>query len=161
MVGKEWEKKKGERQRWKYLLFLAILLLLNIFNYADMETFLIQKYTNNIILIEYRRIEGTRDEISREVVLFQLSWSNITSQSVHLFPLFIWLTLRNPVHGPLLCKVKCKHTRGKQRIEMRGKEQKKESKGECLLLPIGLSMLHSPFLSAVEFVLKCWSEENF
>lgn len=29
---------------------------------------------------------------------------------------------------------------------------------ECLLLPIDLSLLPSPFLSAVDFVVKCWKK---
>lgn len=48
--------------------------------------------------------------------------------------------------------------------DRRRDERKKEEKGkqeECLLSPIGLSVLHSPFLSTVDFVEKSWSGENF
>lgn len=41
------------------------------------------------------------------------------------------------------------------RDEAKSGEQKAE---ECLLLPIGLSFLPSPFLSAVDFVVKCWKK---
>lgn len=62
--------------------------------------------------------------------------------------------------GPLLCKVKRKQKRskGKDRGERwEGKRGGKKARS-YLLSPIGLSVIHSPFLSAVDFVGKRWKK---
>lgn len=48
-----------------------------------------------------------------------------------------------------------------ERAEDRVRDERKRGERkaeECLLIPIGLSVLRSPFLSAVDFAVKCWKK---
>lgn len=63
--------------------------------------------------------------------------------------------------GPCCAKLNVNKSKASRGQSKRWEEKRGGKKaGGCLLLPIGLSVLHSPFLSVVDFV-KCWSEENF
>lgn len=87
---------------------------------------------------------------------FRVAGLNISSQSNCIRCLF--LEIEKSWAWVLVVQSKMQ-TKGRQAGNMRGKRGNKRA-GEYFLLVISLSVLHSPFLSTVYFVVKCWNEDN-